>query len=152
MLMKERRRRTIHQHGQAAVELVLLTPLLLVLIFLIFEFGRVFGSWLIVTNAAREGARFAVVQDFDATSDPAIQLRVQQTANFLAVDPVPCGGAYDSCIEIGRFTDGLERLVTVTARYKVYTLTPITGNIPYLGAINYPGYLEVSGRSTMRWE
>jgi len=150
--MKKPRQRAMHQHGQAAVELVLLTPLLLVLIFLIFEFGRVFGSWLIVTNAAREGARFAVVQDFDATADPAIQTRVQWTANFLTVDAAPCSGAYDSCIEIVRFTDGLERLVTVTARYKVYTLTPITGTIPYLGAINYPGYLEVSGRSTMRWE
>ena len=134
------------------MELVLLTPLLLVLIFLIFEFGRVFGSWLIITNAAREGARFAIVQDFDTTSDPAIQTRVQQTANFLVVDAVPCSGSSDSCIEIVRTTDGLERLVTVTTRYKVYTLTPITGDIPVLGPVNYPGYLEVSGRSTMRWE
>lgn len=140
------------QRGQAAVELVLLTPLLLVLIFLIFEFGRVFGSWLIVTNAAREGARFAVVQSFDTTADPAIQARVQTTAQFLSVDAVPCSGAYNSCIEVVRTTDGMERLVTVRTSYRVYTLTPITGNIPYLGAINYPGYLEVSARSTMRWE
>jgi hypothetical protein len=46
----------------------------------------------------------------------------------------------------------MEKLVTVTARYRVYALTPITGEIPLLGSVNYPGYVEVSGRSTMRWE
>lgn len=141
-----------NQRGQAAVELVLLTPLLLVLIFLIFELGRVFGSWLIVTNAAREGARFAVVQDFDPAADAAIQARVQSTAQFLSVDAVPCSGGYNSCIQITRTTDGMEKLVTVTTSYKVYTLTPITVSIPYFGTLNYPGFLEVAGRSTMRWE
>jgi len=140
------------QRGQATVELVLLTPLLLVLFFLIFEFGRVFGSWLIMTNAAREGARRAVVLEFDTSSDSEIQGRVQETAQFLSVDAVPCSGTYDSCIEIGRTTEGFEKLVTVNARYKVYTLTPIVGDIPFIGAINYPGYLEVVGLSTMRWE
>lgn len=140
------------QRGQATVEFVLLTPLLLVLLFLIFEFGRVFGSWLIVTNAAREGARFGIVQAFDTSSDPAIKQRVQQTAQFLTIDGGACSGTYDSCIEIVRTTDGLEKMVSVTARYKVYTLMPITADIPFLGAINYPGYLEVVGTSTMRWE
>ncbi|MDR7426266.1 MAG: pilus assembly protein [Armatimonadota bacterium] len=138
--------------GQVAVELVLLTPLLLLLLFLIFEFGRVFGSWLIVTNAAREGARFGIVQDFDVSADPAIRQRVQQTAQFLSVDAVPCAAPYNSCIQITRSTDGLERLVTVTVRYKVYTLMPITGDIPFIGRMSYPGYLEVTGQSTMRWE
>ncbi|MDR7532981.1 MAG: pilus assembly protein [Armatimonadota bacterium] len=140
------------QRGQATVEFVLLTPLLLVLLFLIFEFGRVFGSWLIVTNAAREGARFGIVQAFDTSSDPAIKQRVRQTAQFLTINDGACSGTYDSCIEIVRTTDGLEKLVSVTTRYKVYTLMPITGDIPFLGAINYPGYLEVVGTSTMRWE
>lgn len=140
------------QRGQATVELVLLTPLLLVLVFLIFEFGRVFGSWLIMTNAAREGARRAVVLAFDPSSDSEIQARVQETAEFLTVNTAPCSGTVDSCVEIIRTTVGLEKLVTVMARYKVYTLAPITGDIPFLGPIDYPGYLEVVGLSTMRWE
>lgn len=131
----------------------MLTPLLLVLFFLIFEFGILFYSWLIMTNAAREGARLAVVLAFDTSSDSEIQERVQKTAQLpRSVDAVPCSGTYDSCIEIGRTTEGLEKLVTVNARYKVYTLTPIVGDIPFIGAINYPGYLEVVGLSTMRWE
>lgn len=138
--------------GQSSVELVLLTPLLLVLLFLIFEFGRVFGSWLIITNAAREGARFAVVRQFDPSTDGVIRQRVQQTAQFLVVNAVSCVEPYDSCIEVSRSTSGLERLVTLLVRYKVRTLMPITADIPFLGAINYPGFLEVVGVSTMRWE
>ncbi|MBI4279891.1 MAG: pilus assembly protein [Armatimonadetes bacterium] len=144
--------RDANQRGQATVELVLLTPLLLTLMFLIFEFGRVFGSWLIVTNAAREGARRGVVVAFDSSGDTAIQQRVQQTANFLTVNAAQCAGSYDSCVQITRTTDGAERLVNIAVRYKVYTLMPIIGDIPFLGRIDYPGYLEVVGLSTMRWE
>jgi Flp pilus assembly protein TadG len=143
---------TMRQRGQATVEFVLLTPLLLVLLFLIFEFGRVFGSWLIITNAAREGARFGIVQDFDVSADPAIRSRVHDTAQFLTVNTIACSGSDDSCIDVTRTTDGLEKLVTVTARYRVHTLMPITGDIPFAGPLNYPGYLEVIGVSTMRWE
>jgi Flp pilus assembly protein TadG len=142
----------MRQRGAITVELVLLTPLLLTLVFLLFETGRVFFSWLIMTNAAREGARFAIVQPFDPSSDAAIQARVQATANPLTVDAVACTNPYDSCIEVGRDEDGLERLVTVVTRYRVYTLMPITGDIPFLGPINYPGFMEVIGVSTMRWE
>jgi Flp pilus assembly protein TadG len=142
----------MRQRGAVTVEFVLLTPLLLLLVFIIFEIGRWFGSCLIITNAAREGARFGIVQPFDSASDPPIQARVQNTAQFLTVNAVACTDPYDSCIEIARTTDGLERLVTVSARYRVYTLMPITGDIPFLGAINFPGFVEVVGVSTMRWE
>lgn len=146
------------RRGQATVELVLLTPLLLALLFLIFEFGRVFGSWLIITNAAREGARFAVVQTFNPVdaSIAAVQGRVQATAEFLTVNAGSCDGAYDSCIEVAPpyapIPESPERVVTVMVRYRVSTLMPITGDIPFVGPINYPGYFEVVGLSTMRWE
>ncbi|MGH8525856.1 MAG: TadE/TadG family type IV pilus assembly protein [Gammaproteobacteria bacterium] len=143
--------------GAIAVEIVLLAPLMLLFVFLIFEFGRVFGSWLIITNSGREGARVAITQncdnfDTDATALGRINSRVQETAQFLTVNAVACSGSYDSCINVTRQTQGFEVLATVNVGYKVYTLMPITGNIPYLGSINYPGYLEVVGRSTMRCE
>lgn len=47
--------------GQALVELALILPVLLLLIFGIIEFGRVFGTYLMVTHGAREGARAAAV-------------------------------------------------------------------------------------------
>lgn len=45
----------------AMVEMVIILPVLLMLLFAIAEFGVVFAQWQTVTNAAREGARDAVV-------------------------------------------------------------------------------------------
>jgi Flp pilus assembly protein TadG len=47
--------------GMAMVEAVIVLPLLLMTMFAVIEFGVVFGRWQTVTNAAREGARKAVV-------------------------------------------------------------------------------------------
>ena len=45
-----------NQKGQAMVEMALLLPILLLLFMGIFEFGRVMNAYLVVNNAAREGA------------------------------------------------------------------------------------------------
>ena len=43
------------------VEMVIILPVLLMLLFAIAEFGVVFARWQTLTNAAREGAREAIV-------------------------------------------------------------------------------------------
>ncbi|MEX0781453.1 MAG: TadE/TadG family type IV pilus assembly protein [Dehalococcoidia bacterium] len=48
--------------GQTLVEFSLILPLMLVLLFALVDFGRGFYTWLIVTNAAREGARAGATQ------------------------------------------------------------------------------------------
>jgi len=45
----------------AMVEMVFVLPVLLLLLFGIVEFGVLFGQWQTLTNAAREGAREAIV-------------------------------------------------------------------------------------------
>jgi len=45
----------------AMVEFVIILPVLLMLVFAIVEFGVLFGRWQTLSNAAREGARTAVV-------------------------------------------------------------------------------------------
>lgn len=47
--------------GMAMVEMVIILPVLLMLLFAIAEFGLVLTKWQTLTNAAREGARDAVV-------------------------------------------------------------------------------------------
>ncbi|MDR5658932.1 pilus assembly protein [Serpentinicella sp. ANB-PHB4] len=54
-----------NNEGQALVELALVLPILLLLVFGIIEFGRVFGTYLMVTHSAREGARAAAVGALD---------------------------------------------------------------------------------------
>lgn len=53
--------------GQALVEFALLTPFLLVFLVGILEFGRAWNAHIVVTQAAREGARKAAVFDEEVT-------------------------------------------------------------------------------------
>jgi len=59
--------------GQALVEAALVLPLLLLLSVGIFEFGRAYQTYQVLTNAAREGARLAILPD-STTAD--VQSRV----------------------------------------------------------------------------
>jgi Flp pilus assembly protein TadG len=51
----------IYDRGSAMVEMVFILPILCVMIFAIAEFGIAFGRWQALNNAAREGARTAIV-------------------------------------------------------------------------------------------
>jgi len=56
--------------GDAIVEFALLAPMLVLILFGMLELGRVIDAWLVVHNAAREGARAGVLIYSD--SDAAI--------------------------------------------------------------------------------
>jgi Flp pilus assembly protein TadG len=48
------------ERGSAMVEAAISLPILLVLMVGIFELGRAYQTWQVLTNAAREGARMSV--------------------------------------------------------------------------------------------
>lgn len=54
-----------NKKGQALVETALTLPILLLVLMGIIEFGIIFNSYLIITNASREGARYAAIHDTD---------------------------------------------------------------------------------------
>ncbi len=54
-------RRARNDRGQALIEAALTIPILLLIAIGIFEFGRAYQTWEILTNAAREGARMAIL-------------------------------------------------------------------------------------------
>ncbi len=51
--------------GASTVEFALIVPVLIMLVFAIFQFGMVFGDHLAITHAAREGVRLAAVGKFN---------------------------------------------------------------------------------------
>src|SRR5438132_7308064 len=57
----EMTRRFRSQRGAAIIETALTLPILLLVSVGIFEFGRAYETWEVMTNAAREGARVAVL-------------------------------------------------------------------------------------------
>jgi Flp pilus assembly protein TadG len=60
--------------GTALVEAAVTIPLLLLVSVGIFEFGRAYQTWQVITNAAREGARVAVLPSANVT---AVRQRVR---------------------------------------------------------------------------
>ncbi|HEY6211492.1 MAG TPA: TadE family protein [Vicinamibacterales bacterium] len=49
------------ERGTALIETALTLPLVLLLSVSIFEFGRAYQTWQVLTNAAREGARVSIL-------------------------------------------------------------------------------------------
>lgn len=49
------------QYGQAMVEMVIVLPLLLFIVFSILEFGNIYSRQLQINNVARNGARTAAI-------------------------------------------------------------------------------------------
>ncbi|HEX6464352.1 MAG TPA: TadE/TadG family type IV pilus assembly protein [Vicinamibacterales bacterium] len=50
-----------NQKGTALLEAAITIPIILLIAVGIFEFGRAYQTWQILTNAAREGARVAIL-------------------------------------------------------------------------------------------
>ncbi|MCL4378161.1 MAG: pilus assembly protein [Actinobacteria bacterium] len=68
-----------NQKGAAAVEFALILPILVTIVFGIFEFGIAFNNWISLTHAAREGARLAAVGQYTdqkvRDSAPSVQIQ-----------------------------------------------------------------------------
>jgi Flp pilus assembly protein TadG len=58
-MLRERKR----DSGQELVEFAIVFPLLMLLLLGIIDFGRIMYSYSAITNAAREGTRYAIVPD-----------------------------------------------------------------------------------------
>jgi Flp pilus assembly protein TadG len=60
--------RTRQEKGAALVETAFVLPIMLLVCVGILEFGRAYQTWQVVTNAAREGARVAILPEYPDTS------------------------------------------------------------------------------------
>jgi Flp pilus assembly protein TadG len=86
-------RRLRRERGAELIEMAMVTPILLMIMAGIFDFGMLFRSWEVVTNAAREGARIGSLPNYSAED---IRLRVQE---YMALSGVAaaCSVEVDSC-------------------------------------------------------
>ena len=54
----------INERGAALLQTAIALPIILMICVGIFEFGRAYQTWQVLTNAAREGARIAVLEAY----------------------------------------------------------------------------------------
>lgn len=86
----------MRRRGVATVEMAIVTPLLLTILFGIIEFGWTFMVHETATNSAREAARMAVLRGADR--DEVIQrFREAMAATGLTDGATSDGGATDPC-------------------------------------------------------
>jgi Flp pilus assembly protein TadG len=72
-----------NERGAALIEAAITIPIILLIAVGIFEFGRAYQTWQVLTNAAREGARQAILID---KTDDDVQTTVQ---NYMKAGGLP---------------------------------------------------------------
>ena len=140
MSLFQRRRRGSRGRGQALVEFALVIPLFLLLLVAIFDLGRAVFAYNTLSNAAREGARIAIVNQYK----PTIVARAkQQTAIVELNDPsvtvnfyqVNADGTPDTTKQCALVAVGCLAVVSFEATYQ--PITPFVSNILFKNGVTF---------------
>lgn len=128
------------RRGQALVEFALVIPIFLLVLVAIFDLGRAVFAYNTLTNAAREGARTAIVNQYK----PSIVARAkQQTAIVELNDPsvqvdfyqVNADGTPNTSVQCALIAVGCLAVVSFEATYQ--PITPIVANIIFKNGVTF---------------
>jgi len=108
--------------GAVLIEFALSLPLLLLLIVGIFDFGFLFQKYQVLTNAAREGARMAVLTGYSAAD---VENRVAAYLAAGGATGTPTTAVVDDLITPGSGAPFTAKKVTVTLDHTYLYLAPI---------------------------
>lgn len=139
--------------GQSLVELALILPLLLIMVFGIIDFGQGLRSYIGVTNATREGARAATVgtaagtypANCTGTSSTTVIGRVCTTVGLGVSSFQNVSVTYPN-------GTGPGKSVVVAANYRYTFITPIGDIIGFFSGGVFPNYIDLTSSSNMRQE
>lgn len=132
--------------GQALVEFALVLPIMLLLLLMAVDFGRLFTTYVAVNNAAREGAFYAAEHAADTPFDSTayndgvettalqeVNVQAQGGEGTLIVSPPLCfpsgGGGNIACDVAATQTSGTGNHVRVSVSQPFSFLTPFAGEI-----------------------
>ncbi len=109
----------IHRNdkGQSMVEMAIILPVLLLILFAIFEFGRILGAYMLIHDLARDGVRYGVV----GMSDQSIKDHIMEHDSFLNIN--------SDDINITPSIRSLGSALTVGIDYEIEIITPIISSI-----------------------
>lgn len=119
----------LNKKGQSMVEMALILPVIILLLMGMVEFSRIFGSYLLVAHASREGARMASI----GRTDAEIQANISNKVNVLDV----------SSLQIILTPEESARIngedVKVSVKYKLVIYAPVISSI-----VSNPFEMEVN--------
>jgi Flp pilus assembly protein TadG len=128
--------------GQALVEFALVLPLFLLFLIAIFDLGRAVFAYNTLTNAAREGARTAIVNQYTPT---IIARAKQQTAIVELNDPsvsvnfyqVNADGTPNTSVPCALSQIAVGCMATVSFEATYQPITPLIGNIVFKNGVTF---------------
>jgi Flp pilus assembly protein TadG len=140
-------------HGQALVEFAFVAPVFLLLLFAIIDFGRYVYYVQILNNAAREGARYAIVhgsRSFTPTGPPSTDptgSAVAAVVQNYAIGVIGSGTTFTIASTWNKSTGPLDgtgtnerqQRVRVTVSYDFHSLIPVVPIPP----------ITINGESTL---
>jgi Flp pilus assembly protein TadG len=127
ILGRARRGTTDRSQGQSLVEFALVLPIMLFLFMILFDFGRAVYAYSTVADAARQGVRYAIVNQSTGT----IQSTAAGAATALGIVPTsvevafhPAGTTVGTCSPLD-----LGCVAEVRVPYRWTAITPIISNV-----------------------
>jgi PKD repeat protein len=122
--------------GQSMVELALVLPLLVLLVLIAVDFGRIYFSYIEIHNAAREGAKYAAQDPSNTALITSAATRetnsqAQSGESVLVLSAPLCknaGGTVIACATATTGGSGPGNTVTIRVAERFSFLTPIINN------------------------
>lgn len=111
--------------GQSAVELALILPILLFLLFGIIEGGRIFAGYIELQHAARDGTRYASVHTDKSPAD----IKQYVKDRLVMLDPAKLDEAGNFQFQRKMSADKKDAWVELTLNYPLEIVTPIISSL-----------------------
>jgi len=138
--MKTNRQKHAIFQGQSLIEMVLMLPMLLVLIIGALEFGRLFYTKIVITNAAREAAYYITthIDDYNMGmgTAPNTVSAAQAEANNSGISAITVGITPKNCCAQGEYSIA----ITVGTNVDDVLILGFLGNVFSITSTNHAEY------------
>jgi Flp pilus assembly protein TadG len=130
-------RNTHRRRAATAVETALVMLPLIMVSCGIFEYGRLLMNWNLLNNASREGCRYALVNNTNATINTDVQAIVTQfmagqTTSFNNFNVTVSGTHQGVATAVNNLVAGDMIVVTVSGKYRFMNVIPLVTMPPTL--------------------
>lgn len=142
MRRKARERTARDERGAAAVEFALVLPILLVLVFGIVDFGRLYFTQITLTDAAREGARVLALEGATGSGYTSAQAAADAVTR---TDDALTGVDSTVTVTTGTCTDGSPVTVTATTDFNFITPLPDLAGLLGITTVTGTGVMRCGG-------